>query len=100
MGILKIKSEMEHAPDKDTHEYLNSKFNVHYVAASSKSSEKQDIFSTTWNGNLIDGKKRGSHPYYCPKGWKKYALMVPHHETAKVCFFGSLEILLALFCVW
>ena len=30
-------------------------------------------------------KKRGSHPYYCPNGWQKYALMVPHHESAKVC---------------
>ena len=50
---------MEHAPDKDTHEYLNSKFDVNYVSKSLKSG----IFSTTWKGNLKDGKKRGSHPY-------------------------------------
>ena len=39
-----------------------------------------------WEGSLNDGKSRGGHPYYCPKGWKKYALLVPHCESAKVCF--------------
>ena len=44
MGILKVKSEVEHAPDKESHEYLNSKFDVKYIPKSLKT--KDDGF--TW----------------------------------------------------
>ncbi|UJR07429.1 hypothetical protein I4U23_011715 [Adineta vaga] len=31
---------------------------------------------THWTGTLNDGRDRGPHPYYCPIGWKRYALYV------------------------
>ena len=74
---------MEHAPEKESHEYLNSKFDVKYVPEKLKTSD--DGFTFVWNDSLKDGKKRGDHPYYCPIGWQKYGLMVAHCETAKVC---------------
>ena len=49
LKILKITSELEEAPEKDTHEYLNSNYDVNYAPKSSKSSK---IFSTVWNGSL------------------------------------------------
>eukprot|EP01083_Nonionella_stella_P047936 128367_1 len=29
---------------------------------------------TTWTGALSDGKSRGNEPYYCPVGWKRFAV--------------------------
>ena len=29
---------------------------------------------TNWDGPLSDGKSRGGEPYYCPKGWKRFAI--------------------------
>eukprot|EP01084_Bolivina_argentea_P047948 88385_1 len=29
---------------------------------------------TYWKGALDDGKSRGGEPYYCPKGWKRFAV--------------------------
>ena len=65
---------MKDTSDKENHEYLNQKFDREYGP--------KDV---TWFGDLKDGKNRGGHPYYCPLGWKKYALVVPHCESAKVC---------------
>ena len=35
---------------------------------------------TNWDGPLNDGKSRGGEPYYCPKGWKRFAIQFS--ETA------------------
>ena len=35
---------------------------------------------TNWNGALNDGKSRGNEPYYCPIGWKRFAIQFS--ETA------------------
>eukprot|EP01083_Nonionella_stella_P039933 108605_1 len=35
---------------------------------------------TTWSGALNDGKSRGGEPYFCPSGWKRFAIQFS--ETA------------------
>ncbi|CAF3352593.1 unnamed protein product [Rotaria socialis] len=52
-------------------EVMNPKWNRVYASASGKPG------GTFWSG-AID---RGGKPYYCPKGWKRYALKVTDNEA-------------------
>ncbi|CAF0800059.1 unnamed protein product [Didymodactylos carnosus] len=52
------------------------------------------IGHTYWNGALQDGQDRGPHPYYCPAGWKRYALHVSENYDEKFkgwcfCYHGT-----------
>ncbi|CAF4113118.1 unnamed protein product [Adineta steineri] len=49
---------------------------------------------TFWTGALYDGRDRGPHSYYCPVGWKRYALHVTDNyddrfEGWSVCYHGT-----------
>ena len=49
---------------------------------------------TYWTGALIDGKDRGSEPYYCPLGWKRYSFYVTDNFDEKfkgwcICYHGT-----------
>ncbi|CAF4705262.1 unnamed protein product [Rotaria sp. Silwood1] len=49
---------------------------------------------TYWEGALNDGIDRGNQPYYCPVGWKRYALYVTDHFPEKFkgwckCYHGT-----------
>eukprot|EP00486_Rosalina_sp_Unknown_P014984 CAMPEP_0201594550 /NCGR_PEP_ID=MMETSP0190_2-20130828/191829_1 /ASSEMBLY_ACC=CAM_ASM_000263 /TAXON_ID=37353 /ORGANISM="Rosalina sp." /LENGTH=226 /DNA_ID=CAMNT_0048054197 /DNA_START=144 /DNA_END=821 /DNA_ORIENTATION=- len=38
---------------------------------------------TNWDGALNDGKSRGNEPYFCPRGWKRFAADHISNEKAK-----------------
>ncbi|CAF4027039.1 unnamed protein product, partial [Adineta steineri] len=49
---------------------------------------------TSWTGALHDGRDRGPHPYYCPVGWKRYALYVTDNYDDRfkgwsICYHGT-----------
>eukprot|EP01083_Nonionella_stella_P277588 943645_1 len=51
---------------------------------------------THWTGKLRDGRSRGGdkYPYYCPSGWKRYAVKVDGDFDQKygnwpICYHGS-----------
>eukprot|EP01083_Nonionella_stella_P013990 39353_1 len=47
---------------------------------------------TNWKGPLNDGRDRGDYPYFCPSGWKRYAIRVPEFDSKtagwSVCYHG------------
>ncbi|CAF3878040.1 unnamed protein product, partial [Adineta steineri] len=49
---------------------------------------------TYWTGTLDDGRDRGPYPYYCPVGWKRYALYVTDNYDDRfkgwsICYHGT-----------
>ncbi|CAF4161368.1 unnamed protein product, partial [Adineta steineri] len=49
---------------------------------------------TSWTGALHDGRDRGPHPYYCPVGWKRYALYFTYNYDDRfkgwsICYHGT-----------
>lgn len=49
---------------------------------------------TYWTGSLNDGRDRGTYPYFCPVGWKRYAIDVSDNFREKfegwsICYHGT-----------
>lgn len=53
-----------------------------------------DRYHTFWTGPLRDGRDRGKYEYFCPIGWKRYALDVTNNYDEKFkgwsfCYHGT-----------
>lgn len=53
---------------------LNPKWNKTYGVG---------VGGTNWNGAINDGRLRGGMPYFCPKGWARFALNVGSDKEFK-----------------